>query len=648
MQEASAETLREHSLPTWVILNLQVTEAQRMIKRDPSFIFGNHTNIICSFSLPKEFHMCGIFGIIGKRSDTANSILTGLKTLEYRGYDSWGVAVIPADNTGTIAVKKRIGKIGTATVSDMPESTLGIGHTRWATHGGVTQVNAHPHLDCTGTIAIIHNGIVENYEDLQKTLLSHGTHTIISETDSEIIAHCIEDAKKTGTFAEAVRKTFLGLVGCNAVIAIASDSRMIVACKKGSPLVVGFGKEGQYIASDVAAILPYTNAMYFLEDGDMAVLTDETIRILDAETGKEKTVTPQTIDWQKSATEKNGFPTFMLKEIHEQPAIIREIGKQHTDEDQLLAKRIRGTEDTYLIGCGTAYYACIAGSYLFSQVAKRHINTCVASEFGYQEDFLTKKSLVIALSQSGETMDLIEAVKLAKTHDATITGIVNSVGSTLWRMSTNPVSCGAGPEIGVASTKDLTAKLTHLIMLAHIVAGTKQTGMDHIELAAAACQNILEPISVKKIRDIAEKIMSNGHCFVVGRGLSYPAALETALKIKEISYMHAEGFAAGELKHGPIALIESGTPCIVFLPDDETFGANLAAAMEMKARGGHIIGIASHMHPIFDDFLEVANCKEATIIPNIVTGQLLAYYLTIAKDIDPDKPRNLAKSVTVK
>ncbi len=588
--------------------------------------------------------MCGIFGYIGKREDAATIVFEGIKTLEYRGYDSWGVGCVPLTKSDTLILKKRVGKIGNEDVKDLPKSTLAFGHTRWATHGGVTEKNTHPHLDCTGTIAIIHNGIIENYDTLKKQV--SGTHTFVSETDSEVATHMIEVASSAHPFIEAVRSTFLQFEGSNAIIAISQKEHMMVAARNGSPLVVGFGDHEQFIASDASGLLPYTKRIYFLEDNEMAVLTDDAIIILDAVTGKEKHITPTILTWSVTAANKNGFSTFMEKEIHEQPIVLEQC--LHRSDIQSIAEAIKNARGAYLIGCGTAYYACLAGTYLFSTIAQRHINACVASEFTYQEEFINNASLVLALSQSGETMDLIDAVKRAKKHDASIASIVNVQGSTLWRLSNLPIPCMAGPEIGVASTKDMTTKIAILLMTAYDIAGHTKEGKQVMKQVLASVKNIFEKDSLNTIHAVANHFKTSTNLFVVGRGTSYPAALETALKIKEISYIHAEGLAAGELKHGAIALIEKGTPCIVFLPHDETYSANLAAAMEMKARGGYIIGISPQQQEAFDAFIEVKDAGTGTIIPNIIVGQLLAYDVTIAKNLDPDKPRNLAKSVTVK
>lgn len=602
--------------------------------------------------------MCGIFGYVGPKKNAASLVLEGLKSLEYRGYDSWGVAAVPesesvsqgvreSEELTTIVVKKRIGKIGDAHVDDLPISSFAFGHTRWATHGGVTQENAHPHLDCTKTIAVIHNGIIENYGEL-KTMLKKKGHTFLSETDTEIAAHLIEEYAKQIMFSKAVQKAFNKMEGLNAIIAIHSGERIFVAARNGSPLVIGFGTKENYLASDAAAILPYTKQVHFLEDGEMAIVSEKGVALFNAQTGDNIHPKKQKLTWNISQVEKGNFPYFMLKEIHEQPGIIADIAADSSLYAEKIAKTIKSSYGSYMIGCGSASYACLAGSYLFSQIAGRHVNWAAASEFSYALDFLTPKSLVIALSQSGETMDIIEAVKKSKAKGSKIVALVNVLGSTLYRMADYKLLLSAGPEKSVCSTKAFIAKLAHLTLLAYAMAGRAEDGKKVLLSAAHATQHVLEKRSITAIQKLAQTLVKKDHAYVIGRGLSYPASLEAAMKIKEITYIHAEGFAAGELKHGVIALIEKETPCIVFLPNDETYSATLAGAMEMKARGGHIIGISHKRHEIFDDFIEVPYAEEATIIPNVVAAQLLAYYLAIAKGLDPDKPRNLAKSVTVK
>lgn len=580
--------------------------------------------------------MCGIFGYVGNRKNAPKLVFDGLKSLEYRGYDSWGVAVVSKDK---IIVKKKAGKIGNANVDDLPEGNLAIGHTRWATHGGVTDLNAHPHLDCTGKIAVIHNGIFENYLEIKRSLIKKG-HKFISETDTEVISHLLETIP--------FRTVFNKMKGLNAVISINMQKEEILAARNGSPLAVGFGKGENFLASDAAALIPYTRKVYFLEDNEMAILTPDKVEIIDSRTGKKLAPKIQNLSWSVKEGRKGKYEYFMLKEIYEQPKVVSDIALMAGTQIKRIAQIIRRARGTYLIGCGTAFYACLAGEYLFSKIARRHINTAVGSEFGYHLDFLNKDSLVIAISQSGETMDILESVKKAKEKKARVLSLTNNLGSSLYRLSDAKILIGAGSEKAVASTKAFTGMLSYLILLSFALNGGVKKGEKVLGLAVKSLKEVLSPKTVKKIKNVVKLILNQKHIYVIGRGISYPTSLETALKIKEISYIHAEGLAAGELKHGPLALVQKGTPCIAFLPDDETYGANLAGAMEMRARGGYIIGISHKPHEVFDFYIPVKDAREATIIPNVAVGQLLAYYLALAKDLDPDKPRNLAKSVTVK
>ncbi len=596
--------------------------------------------------------MCGIFAYVGNNTIGTTSVLKGLKSLEYRGYDSWGIAAVPEKNavgldSVKIKVKKKTGKIGDATVTDMAESSFAFGHTRWATHGGVTDVNAHPHLDCSGTIAIIHNGIVENYQALKEKLLKKG-HTFISETDTEVAVHLIEEYAKTMLFSKAVQKAFNDMEGLNAFIVMNTTIKQFIAVRNGSPLVVGFNDGENYLASDAAALLPHTRQVHYLEDDEMAIVSSKGVMIFNARSGARIQPKKQMLTWSIAQVEKGKYPYFMLKEIHEQPGIVADIAADGADRAMELSSVIKKADEIYMIGCGTAAHACMAGSDLCAKVANHRVNWCIGSEFDYEANYLTKKSLVFALSQSGETMDTLEAVRKARNRGAKIVSIVNSVGSTLYRESDYQLLLGAGVEKGVASTKAFTAKIAHTMLLAHAVAGRVKDGQALLTKAALICKEVLSTASVHRIKKLAHDIHKKEHIYVIGRGLSYPTALEAALKIKEISYIHAEGFAAGELKHGVIALIEPGTPCLAFLPNDDTYGANLAGAMEMKARGGYIIGVSYKKSDIFDYYIPVKDAGDASIIPNVIVSQLLAYYLTIERGFDPDMPRNLAKSVTVK
>lgn len=607
--------------------------------------------------------MCGIFGYVGKQNNAREIVVEGLKRLEYRGYDSWGVAVKKpksvADDKTNLAkfiVEKHVGKISDANLNSKPalpagrflilNSSLGIGHTRWATHGGVTVENAHPHLDCTKTIAVVHNGIVENYEEIKKRLQKAG-HKFFSETDTEVIPHLIEENLKAGKgFSTSVRDAFNVLVGLNAIVVANTVSREIVSAKNGSPLVVGIGKNGIFIASDAAAILKHTKKVIFLADQEMAIL-GEGVKIIKLPNGEGIKKIPQMIDWKIEEAELGKFPHFMLKEIYDQPKVLRNIVQNSTQIIDL-AKIVDRAFGTYFVGCGSASYACLAGQYLFSSIAKKHANFALGSEFGYLEDFLTPESLVIALSQSGETIDVIESVGKAREKGSKIVAIVNNLGSTLYRMSDYKILLGAGPEKAVAATKSVTAKLAILVILAFTLAKKSRQGRDLLKGAIEESEKILDEKNLLKIKKIAEKLAGKEHLYIIGRGISYPLALEATLKIKEISYIHAEGFAAGELKHGVIALIEKGTPCLVFAPNDETYNATISGAMEVKSRGGMIIGFSHKNNDVFDHFLPVGDCGVASIIPGAVVSQLLAYFMAVKKGLDPDKPRNLAKSVTVK
>lgn len=586
--------------------------------------------------------MCGIFGYIGKKN-ASEIVLEGLKMLEYRGYDSWGIAVKDGKQ---IKVDKHVGKIGTAKVN-LPKSNLGIGHTRWATHGGVTVENAHPHLDCTKTLALMHNGIVENFQDLKDELIKKG-HNFKSETDTEVIVHLIEENLKKEGFATAVRDAFRKLKGLNAVIVAYALSSEIIAAKNGSPLVLG-QKEGEFfIASDTVGILKHTSRVIFLEDNQMAILGKK-IQLINIANGRLIEPKVHTISWKFEEAEKGKFKHFLLKEIYEQPHVLENIALNYDNQTKQLAELIRDAFGTFMLGCGTASYAALAGTYLFSGIAKKHVNFSIGSEFNYLEDYLSPKSLVIPISQSGETIDVVEPVQTAKSKGVKIAALVNVLGSTLYRQADFKLLLGAGPEKAVVGTKSFIAMVAVLLLAAYTMAKKQTEGKKLLFESAGNVKQILKDQYLNKIKNLAEKLKTKEHIFIIGRGLSYPAALEASLKIKETACVHAEGFAGGELKHGVIALIEKGTPCIVIAPNDGTFDDTISNSQELKARGGFMIGIGPKENQVFDVFLQTADIAEATMIPQIVVSQLLAYYLALERGIeDPDKPRNLAKSVTVK
>lgn len=597
--------------------------------------------------------MCGIFGYIGDSKNAPEIVLEGLKLLEYRGYDSWGVAVVTPKK---IVVKKKTGKIGNASVTDMPEGSFAFGHTRWATHGGVTDKNAHPHLDCTKTLAVIHNGIVENYEELKEILLKKG-HTFVSETDTEVIVHLVEEYLKrflrlprdaAPAFSKAVQAAFNDLEGLNAIILIDTKAEEMIAARNGSPLVVGYGNGENYLASDPAALLPHTKQVHFLDDDEMAVVNKDGINIFNARTGLRIRPRKQLLTWTAKEAEKGKYPFFMLKEIYDQPGMLSEIAAESPEQAVAIAKRLKSAPRVYVVGSGTSGHAARAASYLFAQISGKLINWGIASEIDHRIDIIPKKGILVALSQSGETMDLLDVIKKAKQRDLSVLALVNVMGSSLSRIADVTLPIGAGPEKGVASTKAFIAKIAQLILMAYAMKGDVKAGQKLIAKAAKAAKEAINQTRTEQLKALAFKLKATEHMFVIGRGLSYSTALESALKIKEISYIHAEGIAAGELKHGPLALVTQGVPCIAFAPNDEHYQSTIANAMEMKARGGYIIGISHKNDDVFDEYIPVTDVAEATIIPNVIIAQLLAYYLTIERGFDPDMPRNLAKSVTVK
>lgn len=586
--------------------------------------------------------MCGIFAYIGDQENAGQLILDGLKSLEYRGYDSWGVAI--KKDTGEVHVEKHVGKIGEAELPQFAAKT-GIGHTRWATHGGVTEANAHPHLDCTGKIIVVHNGIVENFAELKKDLITKG-HIFQSETDSEVLSHLIEEKMKTETNRKKVMLSlFQTIHGMNAVIAFFPDKEEFYTIKNGSPLVFGQGTDGNILASDASAIIPHTKHVYFMQDNELLHMSKGSSQLYDVD-GKEKEISLTTLSYNLEDAQMGSYKHFMIKEIHEQPKVLQNILNTQKQAIEKATEMIKESYGTYFIGCGTASYASLAGTYIFSKVAKRHVNFSIGSEFSYLVDFLKDSSLVIPLSQSGETIDIISSMKDAKEKKAKVMAITNTIGSTLYRLADYSVLLQAGPEKAVASTKAFTAKIAILYLLAHQLAGTYEQGVKDLEKAIGEVKKLVA--GHEDITQLVKKLKDSSNVFILGRGVSYPAALEAALKIKEVSYTHAEGFAAGELKHGVIALIEKGTPVIIFNPEDETYGDALSAAYEVKARGAYVIGVSSNKDPVFDHFIEVEHASDVTLIPNVVVAQLIGYYLALEKGYDPDKPRNLAKSVTVK
>lgn len=587
--------------------------------------------------------MCGIFGYVGKSDNAAQLVLDGLKLLEYRGYDSWGIAIKQGKK---LLVDKHVGKIGQAT-THLPKSTLGIGHTRWATHGGITVENAHPHLDCKKEVAVIHNGIIENYEEIRKELQWKG-HVFRSETDTEVVSHLVEEHLKTEGFSSSVRDAFNRLKGMNAVVIAYAPSQEIVAAKTGSPLVIGQGKNGIYVASDAVGIVRHTKKAIFLGDNQMAIIGKK-VKIFRLPYGNEIRPKIQILNWSFESAEKGKYKHFLIKEIYDQKFSIADAATQNEKDLFAFSRLIESSQGSYLVGCGTAAHACRMATYIFSVIAKKHVNFCVGSEFSYFKDFLTPKSLLVVASQSGETADLLDAVAAARRHSSRVASLVNIIGSTIYRESDLVLPLRAGLEKAVLSTKAFTSKITIFYLLAFILAGQYQEGRKKLLETGDAVGRLLENKRfIQQIEGIANEIHMSHDIYVLGRGLSYPIALEAAHKIKEASYIHAEGFAGGEPKHCEISLISKGTPTIVFVPHDETKDAIISNAMEFKVRGAHIIGVSPENHTVFDEWITVPDLGITSSIINVIPAQLLAYYLALKKGNDPDKPRNLAKSVTVK
>lgn len=591
--------------------------------------------------------MCGIFGYCGTRENAGSIVIKGLKNLEYRGYDSWGVAMQVQEG---IKIVKDIGKISTVDSADFNDvSTVAMAHSRWATHGGVTKENAHPHLSSDGSIAVIHNGIVENFQELREELKKKG-HSFKSETDTEVVPNLIVEEQKNGlSLAEAVRVTCLRLKGRNAFLVIDRNAHNIVAVRTGSPLIVGVGEKGEYfIASDIPAFLEYTRTVQYLDDGEMVEIVGESIHFRSIETGKEVKKREIEIEWDLKDVEKGEFEHFMLKEIMEQKESIHRA--VHQDEEQILtiAKAIETCLGCILTACGTAHKVCMAADYFFSVVSKRHVNVAPASEFPIYHHFLKSESLIIVVSQSGETIDVLEAMQVAKKAGSKVLAIVNREGSSVQREADYTLLINAGPERAVASTKAATGQMAVLLLIAHAIAGKLQQGRTLLLETGGQINDMLNPRYIQHIENIAKQIHTHENMYIIGKGWNYPMALESAIKIQEVSYVHAEGFAAGELKHGPIALIEKGTPCIALIGNDEFTADVLSNIMELKARGALIIAVSPQNNEAFDLWIKVPDAGPAQPIVNIIPIQILAYFLAVLRGKDPDMPRNLAKSVTVK
>lgn len=593
--------------------------------------------------------MCGIFAYSGPQENAPEMTIAGLKCLEYRGYDSWGIAFKKLN--GEIEVHKEVGKISEnqLSASELGKSGLSIGHSRWATHGKVTKANAHPHQSNHKKITLAHNGIFENYLEVKKFLEAKG-YNFHSQTDTEVIANLIEEHNKTHDFEESAKLAFEEIEGRSAFIAIHEEENKLIAARKGSPIIIGVGENDNefFIASDIPAFLKHTKKVIYLDDGQMAIISDQGIKVYDTQKKQEVEKRIIEIDLDEESAEKGDFPHFMIKEIMEQKDTLNRAINQDPEKIEALAKAIKGAYGTYLVGCGTAGKVCMVAEYLFSAIAKKHINFSFGSEFPYHKHFLTDKTLMITVSQSGETADTLEAIEIAQEKGVKIASIVNVESSTMARASDIVIPIKAGPEKAVASTKATTSQLAILTMLAYACNGGVHEGKQLLINTASQINDMLNPRYEEYIMKIAEKIKDVESMYIIGRGMNYPIALEAAIKLQEVSYIHAEGFAGGELKHGPLALISEGTPVIVLAPNDESTKEMLSNAQEVKARGGYIIGISPENHEVFDYWISVPDTGNASPIVNIIPIQILAYQLAVLRKNNPDKPRNLAKSVTVK
>jgi len=613
--------------------------------------------------------MCGIVAYIGHK-EAYPIIIKGLKRLEYRGYDSAGVALL---NQSGLNIYKKQGKVANLEADVEGKDTsgyAGIGHTRWATHGEPNDVNAHPHYSEDGKIALIHNGIIENYDSLKRELINLG-YTFKSETDTEVLTYLIDDIKKKSnvSIAEAVRLALHHVVGAYAIVVISKECpNQLVAARKSSPLVVGIGKEGDfYLASDATPIVEYTKRVVYMEDEEIAVVDlNEGLKLYSMD-DVAKTPYVQELEIQLEALEKGGYEHFMLKEIHEQPRSIKDCfrGRLNAQEGWVKLGGVKDYEEKMananriiMIACGTSWHAALVGEYLFEDLARINVEVEYASEFRYRNPIISEKDVVIAISQSGETADTLAALELAKSRGATILGICNVVGSSISRITDAGSYTHAGPEIGVASTKAFTAQVTVLTLMALALAQKKGTISDskfrkilsELEAIPGKVEQILEKNDI--IKSIAHQYKDARNALYLGRGSSFPVALEGALKLKEISYIHAEGYPAAEMKHGPIALIDEEMPVYVIATKGTSYEKVVSNIQEVKARKGKIIAIVTEgdvqVKEIADFVIEIPETDE-NLVPLLATIplQLLSYHTAVMRDCNVDQPRNLAKSVTV-
>ena len=587
--------------------------------------------------------MCSIIGYIGKFS--AASVLVGsLKKMEYRGYDSVGIATLESNK---ILIRKGVGKVldvdNSLHLYKMP-GQIGIGHTRWATHGGISKANAHPHTDCDNNVVVVHNGIIDNYLQLKDSLIKQG-HIFQSQTDSEVIAHLIETYIKKFDIKHAIIETCKQIHGSYAFVAI-FKSGIVAGARLDEPLIIGIGNNGNFISSDVLGFLEYTDKAIFLDNHDIVILEDQNINLFDFN-GHAISRPITQVAWELGDLDKGKYAHYTIKEIHEQKNSIPVAFQINRTSLKRAVDIISSSKNIFITGSGTSFHSALLAKYLFYKFAKIRTEIIMSSEFEYVSGPIDENSLLIAISQSGETADVLNSVKIAKQHKAKILSIVNISTSSLCRLSDHYVSINCGPEIGVAATKSFTAQLAVI----YSIIDNFCTNTSSLELSTDTFSNVLNEIlkDDSYLEKIAEDIKSVQDIYILGTSFHYPIALEGALKIKELAYIHAEGIAAGEIKHGPLALIEPSTIVIVLNPEDETYHNILNSINEMKSRGAKIIGISNKNNDLYDYFIKLPLVNKYLYpIIEIIPLQILSYYLAIKKNANPDYPRNLAKSVTVK
>jgi glucosamine--fructose-6-phosphate aminotransferase (isomerizing) len=610
--------------------------------------------------------MCGIIGYVGTR-DVVPVLIGGLKKLEYRGYDSAGVAVVNGNGVDVVRAEGKLSNLESKLEDHQLHGTFGMGHTRWATHGKPNENNAHPHRDCTGNVVVIHNGIIENFLPLKQRLKSQG-HEFRSETDTEVVAHLIEEYRKGGTsFVDAVKKALKELDGHYALVMIAADEPgTIIAAKQGPPLVIGLGENENIVASDVAPLLAYTRNIIYLEDGEYAILNDQQVEVFTFDDQKVDRA-PTKILWDAVMAEKEGYRHYMLKEIHEQPRAVRdtftgrmfeESGEIYFNDLQFTAEEWSRIERVHIVACGTSWHSGLVGKFLLENAARIPVEVDYGSEYRYREPIVDEHTLVIGVTQSGETADTIAGMQEAKRKGAKLISICNVIGSAATRMSDGVIYTNAGPEIGVASTKAFTTQLTAFHLLSLYIRQLRGENQDDIRYAMHELSTIPHKIEhllktqEKKIQQLANRYHNSRDFLFLGRGVHYPIALEGALKLKEISYIHAEGYPAGEMKHGPIALIDENMPIVAIATHTPVYDKVVSNLQEAKARDGKLIVICDEgdeaVQKLADEFIEVPwTIEPLQPILTVIPTQLLAYYIALRRGCDVDQPRNLAKSVTV-